>query len=79
VQYLTYLFWSAFPVVAMLKKFQFIDHFQYEVAAVAVDTITKNVYSVVLLSGNFCILDMVQRPACPELCVATSSICKPIM
>jgi len=58
VQWLTYLLWAAFPVIHILQRCGYIDHVEYELSIITIDIVTKNVYSVILLSGNFCVLDM---------------------
>ena len=59
VQYLTYIFWLLFPLVNGLHQLGYLDVVQHEICMVVVDVLAKNVYSVTLLSGNFCVLDMV--------------------
>ena len=59
LEYFTYLLWAFFPLIHIAYKAGYIDFFQEEVAMAIMDVVAKQVYSVTLLTGNFCIMDTV--------------------
>jgi len=59
LEWCTYVCWLFFPAVHALYYTGQIDWLEYEVATTFIDVLTKAVYSVTLLTGNFCILDVI--------------------
>jgi len=59
LEYFTYALWAFFPMIHIACKAGFIDYFQEEIAMAIMDVVAKQVYSVTLLTGNFCIMDTV--------------------
>ena len=59
LEWFTYVLWMAFPIIHFLYTYGYISWLQYEVGSTFVDVMAKAVYSVTLLTGNFCILDVV--------------------
>ena len=59
LEWFTYVLWMAFPIIHFLYTYDFISWLQYEVGSTFIDVMAKAVYSVTLLTGNFCILDVV--------------------
>ena len=60
LEYCTYGLWAIFPVVHYAYHKAYIDWLQYETAMTFIDVVTKSSYAVMLLTGNFCIMDVVQ-------------------
>ena len=58
LEWFTYVLWGFFPAVHALYYTGVIDWLEYEIASTFIDVLTKAVYSVSLLTGNFCILDV---------------------
>jgi hypothetical protein len=59
LEYFTYLLWVFFPIIHISYKAGYIDYFQAEIAMAIMDVVAKQIYSVTLLTGNFCIMDVV--------------------
>ena len=59
LEWFTYVLWMAFPIIHFLYTYDFISWLQYEVGSTFIDVMAKAVYSVTLLTGNFCILDVI--------------------
>ena len=59
LEWFTYVLWMAFPIIHFLYTYDYISWLQYEVGSTFIDVMAKAVYSVTLLMGNFCILDVV--------------------
>lgn len=59
LEYFTYLLWAFFPIIHVSYKAGYIDSFQEEIAMAIMDIVAKQIYSVTLLTGNFCIMDVV--------------------
>jgi len=57
---LTYVFWIVIALPHCLYTRGLLTWLQFELAATIIDVLTKTVYAVTLLTGNFCILDVVQ-------------------
>jgi len=60
LEILTYVFWILIALPHILYTRGLLTWLQFEVAATVMDVLTKTVYAVTLLTGNFCILDVVQ-------------------
>jgi len=56
---ITYMLWVLFPSLHILHHLGLLDTLQYEIARTVVDVVVKAIYSVALMSGNFCLLDTV--------------------
>jgi bacteriorhodopsin len=59
LEWFTYILWCFFPVVHILFTFGQISWVQYEFGTTFIDVLAKSVYAVTLLTGNFCLLDVI--------------------
>mmetsp|Transcript_30450 Transcript_30450/g.72106 ORF Transcript_30450/g.72106 Transcript_30450/m.72106 type:complete len:900 (+) Transcript_30450:163-2862(+) len=59
LEWFTHVLWSTFPIVFFLHYFGFISPLEFMVSRIIVELIVKSVYSVALLTGNFCLLDTI--------------------
>lgn len=60
IGYMTYVQWTLMAIPHMLYTRGFVSWLVFEQMSTGLDLITKTVYAVTLLTGNFCILDVVQ-------------------
>ena len=58
-QMMVYYFWSCFPVLALLLYFRVVSYSRYELLMCILDIMSKNVFCMTFLSGNFCLMDTV--------------------
>lgn len=60
-QTITWVLWSVFPLLESLQLFGVISFHEHRVFRVLGDVFVKTVYSVSILSGNFCLLDTISE------------------
>jgi signal transduction histidine kinase len=60
ILYLTFIFWTVIACPHILYFSGQITWIQYELSSTFIDVATKCVYAATLLTGNFCIMDVVQ-------------------
>eukprot|EP00281_Chroomonas_sp_CCMP1168_P018727 CAMPEP_0206225008 /NCGR_PEP_ID=MMETSP0047_2-20121206/7326_1 /ASSEMBLY_ACC=CAM_ASM_000192 /TAXON_ID=195065 /ORGANISM="Chroomonas mesostigmatica_cf, Strain CCMP1168" /LENGTH=765 /DNA_ID=CAMNT_0053647995 /DNA_START=27 /DNA_END=2321 /DNA_ORIENTATION=- len=59
LELLTWVLWSCFPLMDGLMHYGFLSFTEHRVCRVLADVFVKTVYSVAILSGNFCLLDTI--------------------
>ena len=59
LQIYTYLLWLSFPTLHILHHLHVLDDTQFSICRTFVDVLAKAIYTVALMTGNFCILDTV--------------------
>ena len=60
LEYPLYMLWSTYPVIHYAYYSGALDWLQYEFAMTFVDVVTKSVYGITMLTGNLCLMDVVQ-------------------
>jgi len=58
---ITWVLWSVFPLLECMELFGVISFHEHRVFRVLGDVFVKTVYSVSILSGNFCLLDTISE------------------
>lgn len=59
LQRLTWVLWSSFPLMDLLYWLDIMNFADHRVCRILADVFVKTVYSVSILSGNFCLLDTI--------------------
>jgi hypothetical protein len=67
IGYITFVTWTMLAMPQTLYHEGFMTWLQYEWISTCFDMLTKTVYAVTLLTGNFCILDVVQTIRAAQL------------
>ena len=58
-RYITYVFWNILALPQCFYYEGYLTWLQFEKISTFLDLLTKTVYAITLLTGNFCILDVV--------------------